>query len=616
MAKIVKRNLDSARRAPVRKKSYEAPALKRKKKEVPKEYQTLKKAPRHHNGFLWLLFLAFLAAVAGFFYWSQQNTTVTDNSMEMKVVGPEKTISGDQVSYSIEYKNIDTVELKEMELSVRWPAGFYFDESSLEASDEGATSWKLPDLGPGQTANLEIKGVLVGHKYDKLSATFSLHYQPANFHSDFKVKQTVETEITDNKLAIEIQGLDKTLVSTDQEFRLVLKNLSDETLEGLSMDILYPDDWLPVEPDENTDEEEATTESTEELTDEFVSNGKYWDFSLEPEEEKVMSIFGTFPTDSETEQSLVIEVGNLVNDSFRRLARAEKNFMVVNPEFDVTLKINGQEGDQNVKWDDSLRYQLEITNDSETEITDVKVVAFVEGEAIDWDTLDTIGNNNEENNIVWTQSEDEALASWPVGETRLFTWEVNVVDEPVAHRLIENIVKINIEGLSDWEQVTSPVMLTVGESISFNDGVYWHLGGRQVGSGYLPPQVGEETQYLAVWSITQATGYFDTVTAEAVLPPKVSFVEETDVTDGELSFDEETRVLSWTVDNFDDLILPSTASFIISLTPDEEDQGQTMSLINSATLKAVGLEEVIVETKIIKTSDVVANTSEPIGIVE
>jgi len=616
MAKIVKRNLDSARQAPVRKKSYEAPAIKNPgRKAVPTEYQTLEKAPRQHSGFLWLLFLAFIAAVAGFFYWSQQNTVVVDDSLELKVEGPSEIISGDQAVYKIEYKNTDTVSLEKIELSVRWPAGFYFDEASVGPSDEAATTWKLPDLSPGETANLEIKGVLVGAKDSELSVAFSLGYQPANFHSDFKAKQNVDTKITDNKIELEIQSVDKTLVSTNQEFKLVFRNLSDEKLENLSMDILYPDDWLPAALAEESDETEESSEEEVVEPSDFVSDGHYWQFSLEPKQEKIMTIVGNFSPDSKIDQLLVVEVGNLIEEKFRRLARVEKNFSVINPQFEVKLKINGEEGDRGVKWDDVLRYQLEVTNKSDADIADVYVTAFVGGDALNWDSLDTVGRYDEDK-IIWTKQEDESLASWAKDVTKSFTWEVKVVDEPVPQRLIENIVKVNIEGLAEWEQVTSPVVLNVGESLSFNGGVYWDLAGRQVGSGALPPKVGEETQYLAVWSINQATGYFDTVTVEAILPPQVSFVEETDVTAGELSFDEETRVLSWVINDFSDTILPLTSSFTLSLKPVEENRGQAIPIINSTTVKALGLEEVVVENKIIKTSDVIAGISSPIGIVE
>jgi len=208
------------------------------------------------------------------------------------------------------------------------------------------------------------------------------------------------------------------------------------------------------------------------------------------------------------------------------------------------------------------------------------------------------------------------LAVWPANEERVFTWELKVVDDPQAERTIENIINIKIEGLGDWEQAERAVLLTVGESISFGNGIYWDLGGRRVGSGLLPPQVNEVTQYLVVWSLRDSTGDFDTVNIETSLPPDVSFESEVDVQDGVLDFDSDTRVLSWNITDFDDIILPLTASFIIELVPSEEYQGEVMTLLNPSILSAKGIEDVIVRTRMLKTSDVVAETSIPIGVVQ
>jgi hypothetical protein len=182
--------------------------------------------------------------------------------------------------------------------------------------------------------------------------------------------------------------------------------------------------------------------------------------------------------------------------------------------------------------------------------------------------------------------------------------------------VIENIVMINIAGLSGWEQLQNVSQITVGESLSFNNGIYWHLGGRRVGAGLLPPQVGENTEYLAVWSLPQSTGSFDTVTVSTVLPPNVSFIDGAEVQEGDLAFNEDDRSLTWSLEDFDDLLLPLTASFMISITPDAEDRGQAVTLLNPVTATALGQEEVIVRSKILKTSDVVAESSDPYGLVQ
>ncbi len=609
MAKITKRNLDSAKRAPLRQKSYEAPAIRRRNRQVPKEYQSFQKAPKSRGSCLWFLFLLFLATLAGFWYWNKQTNPVTENSLEFAVSGPEQIVSGDQAVYRIRYKNIDLVPLQQMELDVRWPSGFYFDEASIEPHDSNATTWLLPDLAPGSEVELEIKGQLVGQKDEEMSALFTLGYQPENFHSDFKSRATVATKISDSRLDVSIEGVEKTLVATPQDFTIVFKNLTDESITDLYADILYPDDWAAAD-------NQATAESNDDNTaNDFVPEENYLKFDLEPQEEKTLLISGMFPIDSRVDQLLVVEVGNMVDDNFRRLSRVEKTISVVNPKFDIKFEINGKIGSQTVNWGDVLRYQLELKNMSDAEITDVKVSALVDSEVIDWNSLDTVGSY-EDGKISWSKDEDSSLAAWPAGETKTFTWQVKVTDDPVPDRAIENIIKLTVDGLPDWEQVTSPVILTVGESLAFNNGIYWDLGGRRVGSGLLPPQVGEETEYLVIWSLPEATGNFDSVTVDTSLPPDVDFISETDIQAGELEFDLEARSLVWSIDDFDNLILPTTASFIIRLTPDEASRGQAVTLLNPTTVTAQGLEEVIVRSRLLKTSDVMANTSEPIGIVQ
>ena len=609
MAKVVKRNLDSARRAPVRKQSYQAPSIKkRKRKTVPEEYRTLKKAPKKRGGScLIFIFLIFVAALAGFIYWNSRGPVVIDDSLKFSVQGPDKIISGDQVTYYIEYENLDIVTLQQMELSVRWPGGFYFDEASVEPRDDSATTWLLEDLRQGETGTLEIKGQLVGQKDDELQTTFILGYQPENFHSDFKATQNIDTKITDSKIEVNIESVAKTLVEAEQEFNISFRNLTDEPLLDLYLDVLYPDD-LEISPEELVAEEDKEESA-------IIQEGDYWLLNLEPDETKVMNIKGSFPADSKADQSLVVEVGNMLNEEFRRLARAEKELQVISPQFEVKLDINGSDKDQGVNWSDVLRYQLEVTNLSGADLADVSITALLDGEALNWDDLDTIGSH-QENNIVWTKEEDEALATWPVADTKTFTWQLQVVDDPIPARNIENIIKIEIEGLGEWEQVTKPLMLTVGESLGFNSGVYWDLGGRQVGSGLLPPRVGVETQYLVVWSVANATGEFDQVSIDSSLAPQVSFLDTMDVQEGNLSFDEDTRVLTWQLDEFDDLLLPLTASFTIEVLPTEDDRGETITLLNTTTVEASGKEDVVIKKKPIKTSDVFADSSQPIGIIE
>lgn len=593
----IKKELDALTSSSIKRVNYENLAIRNSKK-VPEEYRTLKKAKRRGNGCLFFLFILFLASAAGFYYFSSQQKPQIKNSLELNIENPSEIISGDQAIYVIKYKNLDDVALQKMELSVKWPKGFYYDESSQTPRDDSATIWDLADLAVGGEASLEIKGQLVGNVDELLKSSFVMQYQPANFNSDFNNKVEVETKIKESKLSLMIEGVEKTLVGTEQEYKIKCKNLTKEELPGL-LDILYPDDFTvaSVEPKKDDD---------------------YWILDLKAEEEKIITIKGSFDSDSTATQLLVVELGNKVNDKFRRLARAEKNIAVINPSFTVKLQVNNKMENQTVNWGDSLNYQLEITNNSESDLSDVKISSLLDGQVLDWSTLEINDNNAqiENNTIIWDKQKNEDMALWPKGVTKNLSWNIKVVTKPVSERMLDNVVKINIEGLDNWEQVQPALVLTVGENIKFNAGVYWELAGRRVGSGVIPPKVGAETQYLVVWSLVETTGKFNAIIVESDLPPGVEYVSLTDVQDGNLNFDEATRTLSWEISDMKDVILPTTASFMIKIEPKLVDQGQALTLLNPITVTAKGLEEVVMRSKLINTSDVVADSTQSVGIVQ
>ena len=129
MAKVKKRSVDSVKRSPVRKNSYEAPIVTRRKssgrkREVPKEFRTFKKAPKARGGLIFFLFLIFIAAAAGLWHWNGNMNGENQTSLQFQATGPAKITSGDEVTYVVEYTNLDTVPLTNMELSVYWPVGF------------------------------------------------------------------------------------------------------------------------------------------------------------------------------------------------------------------------------------------------------------------------------------------------------------------------------------------------------------------------------------------------------------------------------------------------------------------------------------------------------------
>ena len=65
--------------------------------------------------------------------------------------------------------------------------------------------------------------------------------------SDFNERSVVSTKVTDNKIELSIEAVDKILVSTEQEIKVTYRNISKEMLTDLYLDIIYPEDLEIIE---------------------------------------------------------------------------------------------------------------------------------------------------------------------------------------------------------------------------------------------------------------------------------------------------------------------------------------------------------------------------------
>src|SRR3989344_4707640 len=106
-----------------------------------------------------LLSTSLLAGAAwGFFKFYPQNAG--SGSVELSVSGPKEVNSGEEFSYEVLYRNLNNVEINNVELKVNYPKNFIFIASSIAASDKDDL-WKLDSLGAHRSGRIEIKGKIV-----------------------------------------------------------------------------------------------------------------------------------------------------------------------------------------------------------------------------------------------------------------------------------------------------------------------------------------------------------------------------------------------------------------------------------------------------------------------
>ncbi len=89
------------------------------------------------------------------------NIPIGDVGLTLDMVLPDKVTSGEEVSIELSYKNVSDVDIRDIELTVDYPAGFEYKRAEL-APDIAKNVWRLGDLRRGSAMRFKIFGNIIG----------------------------------------------------------------------------------------------------------------------------------------------------------------------------------------------------------------------------------------------------------------------------------------------------------------------------------------------------------------------------------------------------------------------------------------------------------------------
>ena len=125
--------------------------------------------------------------------------------------------------------------------------------------------------------------------------------------------------------------------------------------------------------------------------------------------------------------------------------------------------------------------------------------------------------------------------------------------------------------------------------IGISQKAYHNTHGVFEDSGPIPPEVSTSTTYTVTWQITNDLNNVQNVKVEAILPQNVSLAAiDPESQISSISLDGQTRRLVWMAGNVfagAGMSIPSpTISFQLTLTPDQNQQGQLANIIGQAMI--------------------------------
>lgn len=521
-----------------------------------------------------------LAAWAGFFVFKPYER-FGGREVKFEIRGPEKIVAGKEMDFDILIVNESNVPLAETSVFLILPPEF-----SLIKSDPAAqtpNNWLLGTLDTGGKHQIKLKGVVVQAVGEEFTLNATLTYKPANFNSEFQNVASYKMEVSDSILETAIESSAETIVGEETAFKIKYRNSGDVRIDGIALRVALPDHFI-------------FSTSTKVLD----KDNKILIDKLEAGEEGDVDIRGIFSTSASESEKIISQIGFVRNEKFILERESELNVSITGSDLLLELTINGgSEGP--LSFGDPVYGAIKFKNTSNKVLQGVAVSAVFEShptkggkDLINWSGFkEPFGAKRQPPKVTWDASSVSILGKLNPGDEGSLDFSFYLVDKPITfedrnyqiHFYLEaSISKIN-NRKADRTVQSQKLIYPFQTDLSFKaSGRYFDEDNIALGSGPLPPKVGERTTYRIFWTIKNSLHDLSEITVKAKMPRNISFGPRSIVSVGTLSHTEDEVV--WRIENLSSLVSQAEVSFDVGVIPQLGDVGSILPLLESSEITA------------------------------
>ncbi|NCN22077.1 hypothetical protein GW758_01745 [Candidatus Falkowbacteria bacterium] len=576
---------------------------------VDVSHMNIKKKPKFFLSLLKnIIFVALLVALVNFVYNQYFRNDNDISSLKLELIAPERVVAGEEFYYEVEYFNPSKFVFSEIYLEMQYPDNFIFDSATLNSipvlPENGNYAFKLETLDSGERASLKIKGYILNLPESVNLAVARLTYLPGTFSSHFKKEDSSSTIIRGLGFLVDTESSNAIFINQENEIKIFFSGFDDGLLtEKLSeFDIFF--DFSDGSGGEILGATSSLSlASNEELSEEKLSLEKLSAFSWH--------IANLSSLMNRQETTFKYRVKNKVdafqvNISLRhRLSDKEYVFWqktlkpeLVSSDLSLNLILNDSSNDQALNFGSDLNYSLHYSNKGTKAYQDVVIMAILEGEVLDFDSL-VIGQNGERsaNSIVWSKNELPALREIKAGTEGEINFNIKVKDFN-SNFLGKNLelsahAQYSVGGkeISGAENISNKIINKINSDLNLKEELrYFNDDNYPVGSGPLPPEVNQKTEFRVYWTIENNLHELRELKATFNLPAYVNFTGRQELEVGSLYYDDDLRQVVWEIG-----LLPTSkyllqGSFYLSVTPTDNDRDKILVLSPGSIVSAIDTE--------------------------
>jgi hypothetical protein len=553
--------------------------------------QLVKQSKRRRLWFYVISILALLfgLALAGFYIFNGQGGKFGEEAVRVELLGPASAPSGQVVEYKLAYTNDQAVDLLNVEINVRYPSGFTWQDSSPAPAVADGSRFSLPRLAAHEAGFVTIRGQLVGEVDEEKTLGAVFTYEPDNFRAQFAKNVTVKTKIVASVVNVELTGpaqlpADQTLLLT-----ATYRNSSANKLSGLVLRLTLPNGFElelpPLQP-------LSGSNNTWQLPD------------IEPRGEGKIELKGKFTEAAAAgNQEFRVIVGIVTPPAKDVTVQEEKVFNTTLIKSHLTLNLTANEVSLKSAIDlgQEITYDLAYTNEGSVPFSDLVLTAKLNPIYFDWASLRDSASGTVDataGTIVWTKenlTSLEVLSAGSSGNLRFSLRTQPVLPTSLAAspsfkaQITAQAKQLVGDSLRDVSAQSNEIETKVNTQFSLNaEGRYYTDQLVKLGSGPLPPQVGQTTTYVIFWRLGNSWSEVDNIEVTSTLPVGVTWTGQTTVTAGQaVTFNPNTREVRWQLNRLPPgagaAFEKPEASFEVAITPEDNDAGKILVLAKTTT---------------------------------
>jgi hypothetical protein len=547
-------------------------------------------------------FFVVLAGVAwaGFFLFIRPSP-FTGEKVSLRVESSGSLMAGGETELKIRYGNEEKAPLADASVAMAMPDGFVFVSS--EPPLNAAGRWNVGSVAPGGEGAITVRGWTRRSPGETVTFQAEMEYKPADFNSQFKKVASHTAAVDGSVFILSATGTDMVVPGEKAEFVFSYENASDRAFEKMRFELEPLEGFVFESASPAAD---AETESR-------------WALAAVPAKAKGdFRIRGTFSTSARGPKRLKAKLGFVQDDAFIAAASAEAATEVPKSDLAIGLIVNGSDKPPAVSFGDVLHFSLTYKNTGDVNLKEMTLSAELPSEPanglLDWVTLKDEKNGvRKGSTITWTKTEIEGLELVKPGDEGLVNFTVQIAKKPEASAtstkyVIDAIVRAKVAKTAKIparEVVSEPLVIRLNSDAVFKAyGRYFTEDGTPLGSGPLPPKVGEETVYRVNWVIQNTLHELASLSISTILPQGVSWTGVARPVDaGALTFDETGRKATWRLNRLPTSAQTVNVTFDVKVTPGFEDIGDILDLTGDSRFEALDKE----------TESVILKTQPPIG---